>query len=1134
LRWPYPIQTKTVKMTMRPEGTAQNGRVMERESRGNALCALLSDREWLPAYRHEHGDLIELFYNPALACAVQYDRMTGYFSADAFALASRGIDELIRNDGRMRLIVGCTLDDDEQKAIGDGYDLRSAVEAKLSAIPLDPPDDRARNGLEMLAWMVAQGHLDVRVAVPVDPSGKAVHSPGLYHEKVGVITDVQGNQLSFSGSINETAGGWLNNRESFHVHCSWYGGREAQHTEAEVDAFAALWDRRTKTVCVLDFPDAVRKKLLEFLPQSDRFVTPPPEFYKAPLPVVEPKFKLLPAEYAKIVWTFVSEAAKLPTGPRVGEMTSAITPWPHQIRSYTRFLNGRRRGFLIADEVGLGKTISAGLIVRQAMLSGIARRILILTPKAVLTQWQNELYEKFNLNVPIYDGSCLQWRAVPPDHVAREREVGRSEWQGERIVLCSSHLMRRADRQSELRDAPPWDLIVLDEAHHARRRGAGSQQEKGPNALLSLMRVLKDHCEGLLLLSATPMQVHPVEIWDLANLLGLPPEWASSDKSVERYFGITSSSNPSHDDFEYVARLFRDSEGYFGRLTDSELAETLPKASNLARKKIVDALRETSYIKRKQLSTEHRRLALQFLQAASPLRVLMIRNTRELLRRYAREGRLALPIAERDPRTVVVEMTAAESALYTAVEDYIGDTYNAASVDRRSAVGFVMTVYRRRLASSFKALEKTLIGRLQRVDSVTEEDASQDETAEEPSDTAELIAVAQEAAAFEERSRIQDLLKQIAKLGTNDSKARRLKMELQSCFDDGYTAAIVFTQYTDTMEYLRSYLAEQITGVPIASYSGSGGAWRDSGGNWHACSKEEIKRRLKSGQIRLLTCTDAAGEGLNMQFAGVVVNYDLPWNPMKVEQRIGRIDRLGQKNKRIRVLNFAYKGTVEEDVFFTVGERINLFQGIVGRLQPILSRLPKQIENVTLTNREQREATRHRFISELMHEVDEAEASGFDIDATAVGSLEIPDLPPPALTLRDFESILARGEACPAGCEVRPLDPGSYSISLPGKTQTRVATDGEVFEYSADNQQLFSPGGDAFDNVARVPEPSGTGEGVAWLVEENGVRRFILQTEQGPVEVRTAPELLSALERVGSPAPCPYQAAEGLAVITVA
>jgi superfamily II DNA/RNA helicase len=161
----------------------------------------------------------------------------------------------------------------------------------------------------------------------------------------------------------------------------------------------------------------------------------------------------------------------------------------------------------------------------------------------------------------------------------------------------------------------------------------------------------------------------------------------------------------------------------------------------------------------------------------------------------------------------------------------------------------------------------------------------------------------------EERDRINDLLKRIAQLGT-DSKARRLKSELEACLSDGFDSAIVFTQYTDTMDYLRDYLADQMPTLPVASYSGAGGAWRDAAGYWVPCSKEEIKRRLRDKQVRLLVCTDAAGEGLNLQFVGVLANYDLPWNPMKIEQRIGRIDRLGQERPVIRVLNFAYKDSV--------------------------------------------------------------------------------------------------------------------------------------------------------------------------------------------------------------------------------
>ena len=116
---------------------------------------LLPAHTWETSYRHEDGDLVRLFYVPALSCAVQYDRMTGYFSADALALAARGIERLIANGGKMRLIVGCTLDVDEIQAIEHGYDLREQVEKKLASIDLTPPDPRDRYGLEALAWMVA-------------------------------------------------------------------------------------------------------------------------------------------------------------------------------------------------------------------------------------------------------------------------------------------------------------------------------------------------------------------------------------------------------------------------------------------------------------------------------------------------------------------------------------------------------------------------------------------------------------------------------------------------------------------------------------------------------------------------------------------------------------------------------------------------------------------------------------------------------------------------------------------------------------------------------------------------------------------------------------------------------------------
>ena len=206
---------------------------------------------------------------------------------------------------------------------------------------------------------------------------------------------------------------------------------------------------------------------------------------------------------------------------------------------------------------------------------------------------------------------------------------------------------------------------------------------------------------------------------------------------------------------------------------------------------------------------------------------------------------------------------------------------------------------------------------------------------------------------------------------------------------DGFAQAMVFTQYTDTMDFLREELGawdaaptEAKPGAPesradgsqhrdsgradgslpespengsqstdrhagalrLMCFSGRGGEVRSAGGAWSTIGRDEVKRRFREGEADLLLCTDVAAEGLNFQFCGVLINYDMPWNPMRVEQRIGRIDRLGQAHPAIRIVNLHYyAGTVETDVYRALRTRINLFESVVGPLQPILARLPQTI-----------------------------------------------------------------------------------------------------------------------------------------------------------------------------------------------
>ena len=699
----------------------------------------------------------------------RYDRLTGYFNAGALALTARGIEGLARTGGRMRLLVGCTLDPPEIEAIERGEALREQIEKHLATLPLAPPDVGAADALNMLAWMVARGHLDVKVAVPCDSGGKPVHDSAIFHEKTGIVEDRAGDLIAWTGSLKETAAGWQRNWESIGVFTS--RGPEPGRVDGEEKSFARLWANRSTRVIVLDEPEAARRDLMRFMPDdiptrlkatgmshADR---PDDDATKAAPASGSPPGQTA-VDRRSLAWDFIQGAPRLECGgTRVGEATAAVTQWPHQVRAFERLNERWPPKLLIADEVGLGKTI--GMLLRQVWLSGRAKRILILAPKAVLGQWQVELREKFNLNWPIYDGRKLVRYPSPALRGNHEREVDRNEWCIEPVVIASSQLMRRRERADALvNEAEPWDLVVLDEAHHARRRAAGARKEGGPNALLALMGKLRARTQGLVLLTATPMQVHPVEVWHLLDLLGLPPEWTAD--AFLKFFDDLDHPSPSPEALERMGHLFRAVERDFGTAS-TEATQRVTGLSRLKAAKVLRALRDAASIPRRQMETPERRAALALVRAHTPIRGLVSRHTRELLRRYFKSGMLSTPIAERQVEDRFIDMTPAERELYDAVEAYIAQTYDKASGAGRSAVGFVMTIYRRRLASSFAALRSTFENRLETMAcrehtrlTGLDDDAPDDEVVDEVLDADEVADMERQALAHEERAEIGSLL----------------------------------------------------------------------------------------------------------------------------------------------------------------------------------------------------------------------------------------------------------------------------------------------------------------------------------------------------------------------------------------
>ena len=285
---------------------------------------MLGERTWKLKYTPDDGDLVKLFYVPALKDAERYDRLTGYFNAQALTLAVRGIEGLVRNRGRMRLVAGCTLEPPEIEAIEKGERLRDLVERHLTNLPLAPPDPASSDALELLAWMVARGFLDVKVAVPCDANRKPIPADGIFHEKAGVIEDRGGDKIAWNGSLNETAAGWRHNWESINVYTSW--GLEPKRVVDEEANFARIWANRAQRVIVLDVPDAVRQNLMRFMPASDmpsRLKEPEKKLPKSstekPKPdVIEPAkpVALQTGNLRSRVWSFIQQAPLLPHGGR--------------------------------------------------------------------------------------------------------------------------------------------------------------------------------------------------------------------------------------------------------------------------------------------------------------------------------------------------------------------------------------------------------------------------------------------------------------------------------------------------------------------------------------------------------------------------------------------------------------------------------------------------------------------------------------------------------------------------------------------------------------------------------------------------------------------------------------------------
>ena len=926
---------------------------------------LLPDYPWQYEYKTSQltasgkpVDILREFYLPLLQRSVRYDRVAGYFRSSSLALASRGFSAFVQRAGQLRLIAGADLDPkDVQAILNSQAKLDDALLTEL-ANPEQWPE-QAQRGIELLSWMVRHGHLEIRVALRLHAqTGQALTldstADGYVHEKWALAYDTAGNCLYATGSWNESQTALQLNAENIRLDGSWQGNKERQIIASAEQDFAALWNNQNPAFRVVAMPEAVREKLVRF----SEHVQIPVELDAKPVAAPPPQMPLI----EQLRFQFIRHAPMMQGGEYVGMYTAPVEPWPHQHVVARRLIDSYPSSFLLCDEVGLGKTIEAGLAFRSLYLSGRAKRILIAAPASLTQQWQREMASKFLLPFArVYsDVSGLQAETLLPPAQQTIPHLYATD-----LAIVSTGLMVRKERLANLKQAQMFDIALVDEAHYARRSNSRTGVRGYPqynNLYKTISEYLRGKAQCLLLATATPMQLHPVEVTDLIALSQRVGAYQYDPALMLQYYQLTAALAANKPLAVQERDLLRHSVNAIER-ADPLLWRYLHEV-------VVNPMARLSIESWCQQGLEPSPLdkpALpKLLFAAAPLSRVMLRHTRDLLKIYRGNGKLSAGLAERHvlapPRIVFTEQEArVDQLLQTYCEGLRAQLGNNANqTTQQVAVGFYLSFLRLRFASSLLALKFTLQRRLGRVKQTLLQQLRENA---EPLDVDEMQDLLLEGGELDEeaialllrnrtpndlrweREQLEQLLVVVDDLSPISSKTQTLfsLLQKQQLAGDRFRQVVIFTRFYDTLTDIVQRLRTVNPRILIGTYSGQGGSYYDSTRQGMVnIEREHIKRMFVEGEIDLLVCTDAAAEGLNLQTADMLINYDLPWNPMKVEQRIGRIDRIGQCHNDIYVVNLCYADSAEQFVYERLMQRLQEAGLVVGTQQ--FSLLPVTVE----------------------------------------------------------------------------------------------------------------------------------------------------------------------------------------------
>ncbi|MFH7321603.1 helicase-related protein [Desulfurivibrio sp. D14AmB] len=844
----------------------------------------------LQRYSSRRGSLYTDFLQQRLTGAQRYDRIAGYFQSSLLELAAEELAAI----ARVRIVCNTEVNAEDVKTVRMATGprrreleeslLRLAWNAGQFTHLVDVHGRAAQERLKILYQLLTASGRDGRLfEIRIVPDAEF----GFVHGKGGVI-EGPSRATSFIGSANDSARAWTRNYELV-----W----EDDHPESVLwmqQEFDALWEKGfpLSEFIVKQIGRLSRRTVLDHIgPWQEN---PQPE----PL------------------------LAEVPT------TTELFGFWDHQkyfinlaFKEHLKYRQDSRRGarFLLGDGVGLGKTLQLGALAKLiGTLDDLP--ILIVAPKPLLAQWQEELLLKLAVPSARWEnGGWLterdEFHPALPDRLTNcPRKIGIVSTS----VITSAPLSRRNQELTEQLLAKRYACVIWDEAHKIRRANLAPGNVYKPPEKKRLYRFaeqLAAQTKTMLLATATPVQLHPMELWDLLAILSVHnPQVLGSPNSFWR-------RADSPEIFDIVA-----GREDVGQLYDKWQYWRNPLAAPLdAATEVFDWIRgDLGLALTDDLATNadldrldpSRSFDLDFLtlREVNPFTQWVIKRSRERLENEGKLVRIEM-VAFGDGQPILCSHSMEQA--FELAEDFAKALHQ-----RIKAGGFIKTLLQRRVGSSLaaglKTTRKMLAGRLLEVE-------------DDPDDDAQSIYPLTD----EEKALLQRLEEHLVRHleREEDPKFERVREILALDFE-GLSwlerGVLIFTQFYDSAYALAEYLVKHLD-QPIGLYTNSSASKLFADGKIQSINRELLKEKVVQGRLKLLIGTDAASTGLNLQKLGCLINLDLPWNPTLLEQRKGRVQR-GTLAKRIPFYNMRYDKGAELKLFETLSGRIQEITAIFGTI----------------------------------------------------------------------------------------------------------------------------------------------------------------------------------------------------------